>query len=101
MVRTITSKVTSARKEHILKKSSLKSKKKMVGFVATAAAAAIVSISTLISTLGARVPRPKRTSILTGQHWINELLKGLPDRFHKQIGIRKHVFRCILYELVA
>jgi hypothetical protein len=95
MVRTITSKVTSARKEHISKKSSLKSKKKIIGFVATAASAAIVSISTL----GARVPRPKHTSILTGQRWINELLKGHPDRFHEQIGMRKHVFRRLLKEL--
>lgn len=66
----------------------------IAAFIATAAAAAAT-----MATSDTCVPQPKRTSILTGQRWINELLKGHPDRFHEQIGMRKHVFRLLLNEL--
>jgi len=40
-----------------------------------------------------------RTSILTGQLWLDELLQGHPLRFHEQMGMGRHVFRQLSQEL--
>jgi len=39
------------------------------------------------------------TSVLTGQLWLNELLAGHPDRFRDQLGMAKHVFQQLSFEL--
>ncbi|KAJ3753913.1 hypothetical protein EV360DRAFT_21608, partial [Lentinula raphanica] len=45
--------------------------------------------------------RPKLTSILTSQKWIQELLCGHPGRFHEQFGMSKLVFLRLLRELMS
>ncbi|KAF8487496.1 hypothetical protein DFH94DRAFT_612231, partial [Russula ochroleuca] len=45
------------------------------------------------------VPRPMRTSILTGQLWLDELLQGHPKHFHEQMGMSWHIFRRLSHEL--
>ncbi|KAF8995338.1 hypothetical protein BDZ89DRAFT_908856, partial [Hymenopellis radicata] len=44
---------------------------------------------------------PKRTSILTGERWLRELLAGNDDRFSEQFGMGKETFRILLKELSA
>ncbi|KIL55162.1 hypothetical protein M378DRAFT_91309 [Amanita muscaria Koide BX008] len=45
-------------------------------------------------------PIPIRTSILTGQMWLDELLESPnPTRFREQMGMTRHVFRKLSYEL--
>ncbi|KAF8132658.1 hypothetical protein K438DRAFT_1455785, partial [Mycena galopus ATCC 62051] len=46
-------------------------------------------------------PIPMHTSILTGHHWLSELLDGHPDQFRQQLGVAKHVFLRLLFELQA
>ena len=43
--------------------------------------------------------RPQHTSILTGQLWMRELLKGHPDSFYDAMGMTKNTFRRLLSEL--
>ena len=40
--------------------------------------------------------QPKRTSILTGQKRIEELMEGHPGTFKEQFGMNKHVFHTLL-----
>lgn len=35
---------------------------------------------------------PKHTSVLSGQNWIDELIKGHDGRFYDEMGMKKHVF---------
>ncbi|KAF7371821.1 putative nuclease HARBI1-like protein [Mycena venus] len=51
--------------------------------------------------LEAPEPIPMHTSILTGQRWLSELLDGHPDRLRDQLGLAKHVFFRLLFELQA
>ncbi|KAJ7434299.1 hypothetical protein FB451DRAFT_1063476, partial [Mycena latifolia] len=44
-------------------------------------------------------PTPMHTSALTGQLWLNELLSGHPDRFRDQLGMAKHAFHRLSFEL--
>ena len=37
-------------------------------------------------------PLPIHTSILTGQQWVEKLLKGHPERIHMSLGVSKDVF---------
>ncbi|KAJ7078251.1 hypothetical protein C8R44DRAFT_580995, partial [Mycena epipterygia] len=46
-------------------------------------------------------PIPFHTSQLTGQSWLTELLEGHPDRFRDQLGMAKHVFHRLSFELQA
>jgi len=39
------------------------------------------------------------TSILTGQHWFDELLAGHPTRFHEQIGMKRSAYHKLSQEL--
>ena len=41
----------------------------------------------------------QHTSILSGQHWLDELLGGHDGRFHNEIGMQKFVFRRLLTTL--
>ena len=40
-----------------------------------------------------------RTSILSGQMWLDELLVGHPERFREQFGMSKHAFQLLSCEL--
>jgi hypothetical protein len=42
---------------------------------------------------------PVHTSQLTGQDWINELLIRHDSRFYNELGLNKHVFRCLITAL--
>jgi hypothetical protein len=42
---------------------------------------------------------PMYNSALSGQAWLQELLNGHPVRFHDNIGMSKHVFQKLVYEL--
>ena len=44
-------------------------------------------------------PTPMRTSILSGQMWLDELLVGHPERFREQFGMSKHAFQLLSREL--
>jgi hypothetical protein len=44
-------------------------------------------------------PIPMHTSILTGQLWLNELIQGHDRRFKDQLGMAKHVFFRLSFEL--
>ncbi|KAJ7749425.1 hypothetical protein B0H16DRAFT_1319246, partial [Mycena metata] len=44
-------------------------------------------------------PTPMHTSILTGQRWLMELIRGHDGRFKNQLGIAKHVFFRLSFEL--
>ena len=39
------------------------------------------------------------TSVLSGDAWVKELLGAHPERFKENIGISKHVFHKLIYEL--
>ncbi|KAJ6527229.1 hypothetical protein DFH09DRAFT_894196, partial [Mycena vulgaris] len=44
---------------------------------------------------------PMHTSSLTGQLWLDELLAGHPVRFREQLGLAKHTFYHLSFELQA
>ncbi|KAG7088644.1 hypothetical protein E1B28_012616 [Marasmius oreades] len=73
-----------------------KQKRKKLGALALiCASAAYVAITGH----PAKEPVPMYTSILTGQCWLDELLKGHPLRFQQQLGVTKEVFCQLLLEL--
>ena len=39
---------------------------------------------------------PQHTSILSGQHWIDELIAGHDGRFYNKMGMEKHIFWSLL-----
>lgn len=39
-------------------------------------------------------------SALTGQAWVDELIKGHPNRILTELGVRLHVLMCLLAKLV-
>jgi hypothetical protein len=49
--------------------------------------------------LDAPDPTPMHTSLLTGQMWLGELLKGHLDRFRDQLGMAKLAFFRLSFEL--
>jgi len=42
---------------------------------------------------------PYHTSILTGQGWVLELMDGHSKRMHTELGVRVHVFCCLVATL--
>jgi hypothetical protein len=42
---------------------------------------------------------PYHTSILSGQGWVQELRNGHPERIRTELGVYKHVFDALLFEL--
>ncbi|KZT18143.1 hypothetical protein NEOLEDRAFT_1029388, partial [Neolentinus lepideus HHB14362 ss-1] len=42
---------------------------------------------------------PMHTSVPTGQMWLDELINGHEDRFHRSMGMRLHVFQVLSQEL--
>src|SRR5882672_3666325 len=43
--------------------------------------------------------QPYHTSILTGRMWLLELLNGNPHRIKDQLGMKKHVFKQLVWKL--
>jgi hypothetical protein len=44
-------------------------------------------------------PQPYHTSILTGEGWVLELLTGHPERIRCELGVHRHVFLELIFEL--
>lgn len=42
---------------------------------------------------------PMHTSILTGRGWLEELLNGHHSRFHRSMGMERHVFKKLVHSL--
>jgi len=42
---------------------------------------------------------PYRTSILTGEGWVMELLSGHPECIHCELGVHHHVFEALILDL--
>ncbi|KAJ7152617.1 hypothetical protein C8R43DRAFT_856884, partial [Mycena crocata] len=41
------------------------------------------------------------TSALSGRAWLNELLSGHPDRIYIALGMRRHVFLALVFQIRA
>ncbi|KAJ7711735.1 hypothetical protein B0H16DRAFT_1233084, partial [Mycena metata] len=67
----------------------------------TALLCTLVAFTTTSLGLAAESPIPMHTSLLTGQMWLGELLRGHPGRFRDQMGVAKHVFYRLSFELQA
>ncbi|KAJ3963906.1 hypothetical protein EV361DRAFT_769145, partial [Lentinula raphanica] len=39
------------------------------------------------------------TSKLSGQEWVDELIRGHPERIHTELGVRLHVFVQLIVQL--
>ena len=68
--------------------------------------AAVCALATLTTSLAVVAqnqlslePIPMRTSILSGQMWLDELLAGHPERFKEQFGMSKRAFQLLSREL--
>lgn len=61
--------------------------------------AALAAIAASVYFDEIHVPRLMRTSILTGQLCLHELLQGHLLCFHEQMGMSQHVFRQLSQEL--
>lgn len=59
----------------------------------------IVAAATVLQSLYPRDPIPYHTSILTGEAWVLELMRGHPKRIHCELGVHLHVFQALLSEL--
>ena len=68
-----------------------------------AGAFALTALTTLLAVMPQNTfslqPVPMRTSILSGQMWLDELLAGHPKRFREQFGMSKYTFRQLSCEL--
>lgn len=93
MVRMASPRTTALRKHTSHTSSTSVCKKVAAAGVALAAVAASLYFDKNYSS------RPMRTSILTGQLWLHELLQGHPIRFHEQMGMSQHVFQMLSQEL--
>ena len=52
----------------------------------------ITIVSMLLTLLNTNIPEPYHTSILSGQGWVNKLLKGHPERIHCELGVSWEAF---------
>ncbi|KAF8987595.1 hypothetical protein BDQ17DRAFT_1193409, partial [Cyathus striatus] len=64
-----------------------------------AAICAAMAVATLVLSQKHANPRPKHTSVLTGQGWLNELLQGHPQHIYEQLGLSKYAFQKLSREL--
>ncbi|KAJ7698105.1 hypothetical protein B0H17DRAFT_927791 [Mycena rosella] len=64
-----------------------------------AALACTVAEFTASLFLTAPEPIPMHTSLLTGHKWLTKLLSGHPTRFREQLGMAKHAFYRLSFEL--
>ena len=67
--------------------------------VGCALAALTTSLAVVIRNPPSLTPIAMRTSILSGQMWLDELLAGLPERFKEQFGMSKYAFQQLSREL--
>ncbi len=44
---------------------------------------------------------PYHTSVLSGDGWVQELRNGHPGRIRTELGVHKHVFDALLFELFS
>ncbi|KAJ3964769.1 hypothetical protein EV361DRAFT_811683, partial [Lentinula raphanica] len=66
------------------------------------AGAHVVQLVVLVGALYASTNywnQPYHTSILTGQEWVNELIRGHPERIHTELGVHLHVFAQLIVHL--
>ncbi|THU85349.1 hypothetical protein K435DRAFT_564337, partial [Dendrothele bispora CBS 962.96] len=67
-----------------------------------AAAASVVNYASLAAALYASeayTHQPYHTSALSGMAWVNELIYGHPRRIYTELGVRLHVFICLVITL--
>lgn len=88
---------TTSAKIRTLRKAQYHTNQTRQHVAVLAAVMAAASITT--SLLSKPDPIPMRTSILSGQMWLNELLHGNPKRFHEQIGMGTQIFKRLSWEL--
>ena len=69
----------------------------MVQCIRQITATCIVVVTTLLSLIISSTPEPYHTSILSGQGWVEELLKGHPTQIQCELGVSQDIF----LELVA
>ena len=69
----------------------------------TAVTCALATLTVLLAVIAQDLllprPVPMRTSILSGQMWLDELLVGHLERFKEQFGMSKHAFQLLSREL--
>lgn len=70
----------------------------------TVLAAITFQLSLLLPTLMRLIHRyymkePYHTSILSGYAWVQELLRGHPERIRTELGVHKEVFHALIREL--
>jgi len=53
----------------------------------------------ILSGMVRKPPTPYHTSILSGYHWVSELLSGHPDHIRCELGVRKETFIQLVTEL--
>jgi hypothetical protein len=85
---------TTRKDKQTARRSSDRRRKKLAAIGAVLAAASVVTDSRSVPD-----PIPMRTSVLTGQLWLDELLEGHPTRFQEQMGMAHHVFHQLSNEL--
>ena len=68
---------------------------------AVACTLAVVTAALAVATQNSLLPTPipMRTSILSGQMWLDELLVGHPGRFREQFGMSRSAFQLLSREL--
>jgi hypothetical protein len=59
----------------------------------------ITSLAFVVRNPQSLIPIPMRTSLLSGQMWLDELQAGHPERFSEQFGMSKHTFHLLSCEL--
>ena len=59
----------------------------------------LISLLNIIRSGVRKDPIPYHTSVLSGYHWLLELLTGHPERIRCELGVHKEVFLQLVYEL--
>jgi hypothetical protein len=57
------------------------------------------AVASALQSLFPSDPIPYHTSVLTGEAWVLELMRGHPKRIHCELGVHLHVFQALLSEL--
>lgn len=89
----VRSKATTTRSVLQALEETKKRKKKAALLAALAGAFSVQALAPHI------IKTPMYDSARTGEHYIQELLSGHPERFYNEIGMSKHVFRKLKTEL--
>ena len=81
---------------HDQERNVVRQQLQQITFLVTIILAAVASV---LQALYPNDPIPYHTSILTGQAWVSELMRGHPKQIHCELGINIHVFEALLSEL--